>query len=542
MPAYKAEKTLAQTVAAIPKECIDEMILVDDASPDTTVEVARSLGIDVVIQHPENRGYGGNQKTCYETALSRGADIVVMVHPDYQYDPMFIPELCEPIARGEADAVFGSRMINARNALEGGMPYWKFIPNIVLTKIENVILGLRLSEYHSGFRAYSRKTLETVPFKQCHDDFVFDSEIIVQMRIANLLIKETPISTRYFPEASTISFLRSCRYGFAILGLLGQYLLFRWNIFSYSKFIMFANVFTPCPLCGSQAPQLKYVRKEHIQSPVAPYTITEHSQGLTQTLYHCQVCDEVFTTDRVAPAELQKTYTDQEIDFAYLAEEKGRRKTARALLKHLNLIAPNKGTLVDVGSGYGFFLDEARIDGWQVEGIELGEASTKHARAYGLEIKQGSWHVLTEYPDESIDIITVFDVIEHLDDPNGFVCLAHSKLKQGGHLVITAPRRSSFFARFAGERWHAFLPSHLHYFSDASMNYILTHNKLKPVLCRSYGRHFSLGYIISRAGEYGVGKILSKLMNPIATHIIVPINLFDEFEMYAQKTTSSREL
>lgn len=540
MPAYKAEKTLEQTVAAIPKDCVDEMILVDDASPDKTVEVAKNLGIDVVIQHPKNRGYGGNQKTCYQTALSRGADIIVMVHPDYQYDPVFIPELCEAIFKGEADAVFGSRMLVSRNALKGGMPYWKFIANIVLTKVENVILGLRLSEYHSGFRAYSRKTLQTVPFMQCHDDFVFDSEIIVQMCIARLHIKEVPISTRYFPGASTISFRRSCRYGFAILGLLGQYILFRLNLFSYSKFIMLTDTLTPCPLCASPAPQLDYGSKEQAERTVAPYTITEHSHGLTQTLYHCQTCDAVFTTDRVDSRELQRLYTDQHIDYAYLAEEKGRRKTARALLRHLSVVTSHTGMLVDVGCGYGFFLDEAKATGWQAGGIELGSASAKHARAYGLKIKQASWHALSEYANESIDVITAFDVIEHLDDPDGFVRLVSSKLKPGGYLVLTAPRRSSFFARFTGKRWHAFLPSHLHYFSDTSMKFVLTHHGLTPAVSRSYGRYFSLSYIMSRASDYGVGRILLKICDPVSKYIIVPINLFDEFEIYAQKITSSR--
>ncbi len=537
MPAYKAEKTLAQTIAAIPKDCVDEIILVDDASPDKTVAVAKELGIDVVIRHPKNRGYGGNQKTCYQTALARGADIVVMVHPDYQYDPIFIPHLVEPIARGAADAVFGSRMIEPRNALRGGMPYWKFVANVGLTLIENVILGLHLSEYHSGFRAYSRKALLTVPFSQCHDDFVFDSEIIVQMRIADLKIAETPISTRYFPEASTISFMRSCRYGFAILWLLGQYIVSRLHLYTFLKFTMLTDRTTPCPLCASEAPQLDYV-PEAKGGAAKAYTISEHSHGLSQTLYHCQVCDHVFTTDRTDPTELEQLYTDQGVDAAYIAEEKGRRATARRILRQLAELVPHQGTLVDVGSGYGFFLDEAQKAGWQVRGIELGSASVTHARTYGLTIAQASWHVLTDTPDASIDVITAFDVIEHLDDPKGFVALVTKKLVPGGYLVLTNPRYSSFFARVTGKRWHAFLPSHLHYFTDASMRFVLTEQSLTTKVSRHYWRYFSLGYIFSRASDYGIGRLLRKICTPLLS-IVVPISVFDEFELYAKKSTSS---
>jgi len=539
LPAYKAEKTLAQTIAAIPKDCIDEMILVDDASPDRTVEVAQALGIDVVIRHPKNRGYGGNQKTCYQTALARGADIVVMVHPDYQYDPVFIPQFCEPLVRDEADAVFGSRMLIPKNALKGGMPYWKFLANIVLTFIENAVLGLRLSEYHSGFRAYSRKTLMTVPFMLCPDDFVFDSEIIVQMRTANLKIQEIPISTRYFPEASSISFRRSCQYGFAILKVLAQYVLFRFNLFSYEKFISFTAIFSSCPVCQSQAPQMDYGPQKGIHKSEKSYTITERSQGLTQTLFYCQNCDLVFTTDRTDPSAVQTLYEEQGLDHAYLAGEVGRRKTARVLLQRLLLLLPKKGVLVDVGSGYGFFLDEAKKAGWQTHGIELGTASATYARGYGLAITQASWHALSTYPDASIDAITALDILEHLDDPDGFLKLAAAKLKPDGCLLITAPNRSSFFAKLTGKRWHAYLPSHLSYFSTRAMQLILERHGLSIAVSRSYGRYFSLEYVLTRACEYGISERIVKIVGPLVRPLIVPINLGDEFELYIQKKTTS---
>src|SRR3989344_3250127 len=224
LPAYNAAKTLKITLDAIPPNIIDDIILVDDASQDNTVEIGKNLGLKTYV-HSKNLGYGGKQKTCYKEALKLGADIAVMVHPDFQYDPVFIPDMIRPIANGECDAVFGSRMKIKQNALKGGMPYWKFVANIFLTKIENMILCMNLTEYHSGFRAYSKTVLETLPIELNSDDFVFDTEIIVQMKIAKMKIKEIPISTRYFPEASMIGFAKSIAYGLSILKVLVKYIL-----------------------------------------------------------------------------------------------------------------------------------------------------------------------------------------------------------------------------------------------------------------------------------------------------------------------------
>ncbi len=221
MPAYNAEKTLERTLADLPMEWVDDIVVVDDASRDRTVEIARRLGLHVVV-HPKNRGYGGNQKTCYREALARGADIAVMVHPDHQYDPKSVPALVAPLLRGECDAVFGSRMLGGR-PLEGGMPKWKYLANIGLTAVANATFYVFLSEYHSGLRAYSRRFLESVNLEANSDDFVFDTEIIAQGVWQGLRIQEIPIQTRYFPEASQIGFRRSVRYGFAVLSVLMRY-------------------------------------------------------------------------------------------------------------------------------------------------------------------------------------------------------------------------------------------------------------------------------------------------------------------------------
>ena len=234
LPAYNAAQTLARTVADIPREIVSEIILVDDRSQDDTVKIAKSLGL-IVYEHKKNSGYGANQKTCYEKALERGADIVVMVHPDYQYDPKIIPHLIEPIQRGEADAVFGSRMMKG-GALEGGMPMWKHNANILLTAFENVMLGTYLTEYHSGFRAYSAKLLKTVNYKANSNGFIFDTEIIVQILANRLKIDEVPIRTRYFEEASSIRLWPSILYGLGIIRVMGSYYLQERGILKNKKF------------------------------------------------------------------------------------------------------------------------------------------------------------------------------------------------------------------------------------------------------------------------------------------------------------------
>jgi len=227
MPAYNAAQTVERTYADIPKDLVDEVILVDDASRDETVRVARDLGINVFV-HPRNRGYGGNQKTCYTQALNLGADIVVMLHPDYQYDPKRMPALVEPILRGEADMVLGSRLMDGK-AVEGGMPAYKYLSNRFLTATENVILRQRLTEMHTGYRAYTRRLLTTIPFMRNSENFVFDSEVIVQSVAFGFRIAEIGVPSKYADDSSNISFANSVVYGLQTLDTLRKLVLHRWG-------------------------------------------------------------------------------------------------------------------------------------------------------------------------------------------------------------------------------------------------------------------------------------------------------------------------
>jgi glycosyltransferase involved in cell wall biosynthesis len=228
MPAYNASRTLERTYADIPMEIVDQIILVDDVSADETVTIARQLGLHVIV-HRVNRGYGGNQKTCYDAALEAGAEVVVMLHPDYQYDATRIPALVAPILDGRADLMLGSRFLG--DPLAGGMPRWKYISNRFLTIVENRAFGLHLSEYHTGLRAYSRRLLQDIPYHLNSDDFVFDQELVAQVVAAGgLRIGEIAVPTRYFEEASSVGFRRSVVYGLSTLRVVARFLLHRTRL------------------------------------------------------------------------------------------------------------------------------------------------------------------------------------------------------------------------------------------------------------------------------------------------------------------------
>ena len=228
LPAYNAARTLERTYHEIPHDIVDEVILTDDGSRDETVRLSQRLGIFTLV-HDRNRGYGANQKTCYAAALARGADIVVMLHPDYQYSPKLVTAMASMISSGHYDVVLGSRILG-RGALAGGMPVYKYIANRFLTLFENVMLGLKLSEYHTGYRAWSRTVLERLALERCSDDFVFDNEMLAQAAFAGFAVGEISCPTRYFAEASSINFQRSVTYGLGVLRTALAFRLARWKL------------------------------------------------------------------------------------------------------------------------------------------------------------------------------------------------------------------------------------------------------------------------------------------------------------------------
>jgi glycosyltransferase involved in cell wall biosynthesis len=235
MPAYRAAKTIEMTWRALPHNIVDRVLLVDDASTDETVEVAQRLGIEVRV-HPKNMGYGANQKTCYNEALATDADIIVMVHPDYQYEPRLVTAMAAMIESGVYDAVIGSRILGG-GALKGGMPMWKYIANRALTAFENLALGAKLSEYHTGYRAYSRALLEQTRWAENSNDFVFDNEMLAQIILGEFQLGEISVPTKYFDEASSIGFARSVRYGLGLLRVSVTGALHRFRIFRHEKYL-----------------------------------------------------------------------------------------------------------------------------------------------------------------------------------------------------------------------------------------------------------------------------------------------------------------
>ena len=235
LPAYKAAETLEATYKEIPFNIVDEVVLVDDCSPDATIEVAKNLGIQHIIQHERNRGYGGNQKSCYDKALSLGADIVVMLHPDYQYDPRLIESMCYLIANGVYPVVLGSRILG-KGALKGGMPKYKYFFNRCLTAFQNWIMNQKLAEYHTGYRAFSREVLEKINYHANSDDFVFDNQMLAQIFYAGFEVAEITCPTKYFPEASSINFRRSTKYGLGVILTSLCYRLQKWHLGNFGIF------------------------------------------------------------------------------------------------------------------------------------------------------------------------------------------------------------------------------------------------------------------------------------------------------------------
>lgn len=229
LPAYNAARTLQQTYAEIPFDIVDEVILTDDHSADNTVALGEQLGIQHIIVHKKNRGYGGNQKSCYQRALALEADIIVMLHPDYQYTPKLIPSMVYLIANNIYDVVLGSRILN-KGARKGGMPFYKYVSNRVLTLFQNILMGQKLSEYHTGYRAFSRKALESIAYDSNSEDFIFDNQMLAQLCFANMEIGEVSCPTKYFPEASSINFKRSVVYGLGVIGVSVTYFLHRRGI------------------------------------------------------------------------------------------------------------------------------------------------------------------------------------------------------------------------------------------------------------------------------------------------------------------------
>ncbi|MGZ4204151.1 MAG: bifunctional glycosyltransferase/class I SAM-dependent methyltransferase [Actinomycetota bacterium] len=522
LPAYRAEHTLEKTVAEIPAGVADELILVDDASPDGTVRVARELGIRVHIHH-ENRGYGGNQKTCYKEALESGADIVVMLHPDYQYDPKAVPLLIAPILAGDADMTFGSRFAGLGDPLRGGMPLYRFIGNRVITTLENWMLGSRFTDMHSGLRAYTRECLLSLPFLNYSDDFVFDSQFIVDAVTSGLRVVEVPIITRYTKESSSISVTPSLRYIFGSLGYCADRARERGTrgrrnpvtIKQSRRGRMLGSGRareSTCLLCGSREMMLIYPANATGEVPVSEFACTTGALAQHDDIVQCPRCGLVSAVPTLEPEEIIDNY-EQVVDDQYLREEESRRELFSWFVKGLERYVTLGRRLLEIGANMGLFLSVASGAGWEARGIEPSRWAVEEGiRRFGVDLTQGTIEGIAEQK-KTADVVVMLDVLEHLVDPLEGLRTIRNVIEDEGLLVLSTVNLDGLHARVRGERWPWFIRSHLHYFGPETLQAMLQRAGFRMIEWAIVPRSFHLSYITYRAGSShsALGRVAQKV-------------------------------
>jgi 2-polyprenyl-3-methyl-5-hydroxy-6-metoxy-1,4-benzoquinol methylase len=507
LPAYRAEQTLERTVADIPPGIADEVILVDDASPDNTVEIARDLGIRVFV-HAQNRGYGGNQKTCYVQALEDAADVIVLLHPDYQYDPKAVPLLIAPILAGYADMTFGSRFAGQGDPLGGGMPLYRFLGNRVTTTLENAMLGSRFTDMHSGLRAYTRQCLLSLPFLRYTDDFSFDSQMLVDAATSGQRVVEVPIPTRYSLDSSSIDVGRSLKYvaesvtyaagRSAKRGRRGRRSPASWDEPRPGPLLDGdRRVELPCALCGRTEQRLVY--PANVTGAVLPAEFSCTSGALTQhdDIVQCTACGMVSSVPTLHADAIRETY-EQVVDDDYLSEETGRRELFDWVLRSLGGYPLAGQRLLEVGSNMGLFLDVAGKAGWNAVGFEPSRWAVEVGRKrFGVDLREGTLEQLTE-PPGSFDAIVMLDVLEHLVDPLDALRRLREPLVEEGILTLSTVNLSSIHARLRKDRWPWFIRPHLHYFSPETLHAMLQAAGFRLVEWTVVPRSFHVSYVANR--------------------------------------------
>jgi 2-polyprenyl-3-methyl-5-hydroxy-6-metoxy-1,4-benzoquinol methylase len=506
MPAYRAAETLARTVADIPPGVSDAIILVDDASPDNTVELARELGITVFV-HPENRGYGGNQKTCYTRALEEGAGVVVLLHPDYQYDPKTVPLLIAPIVAGHADMTFGSRFAGLGDPRGGGMPLYRFVGNRVTTTLENFMLGSRFTDMHSGLRAYTRECLLSLPFLRYTDDFSFDSQLLVDAVTSGQRVVEVPIPTRYAEESSSISIGRSLRYVGHTLAYCARQAAARGRRGRRSPLARAKEHEAPrasgptiaqrCVACGSEELVLVYPANASGEALPAEYTCTSGALSQHDDILECPHCGMVSSRPTLAGEEILGRYADV-VDETYLGEEEGRRELFDWVLGVMAGYPVRGKRLLEIGSNVGLFLDTARRAGWEARGIEPSKWAVETGRErFGVDLEQKPLEELDD-PPGSADAVVLLDVLEHFVDPREALRQLRPLLDDEGLLTLSTVNLDGLHARTRGEKWPWFIRPHLHYFTPQTLDALLTNAGFRMVEWSLVPRSFHLSYVANR--------------------------------------------
>ncbi|HEY7874774.1 MAG TPA: bifunctional glycosyltransferase/class I SAM-dependent methyltransferase, partial [Actinomycetota bacterium] len=467
MPAFRAGQTLAKTVADIPEGVADQLILVDDASPDNTVELARSLGIKVYV-HPRNRGYGGNQKTCYTMALEEDAEVVVMLHPDYQYEPKAVPLLIAPILAGDADMTFGSRFAGLSDPRAGGMPLYRYIGNRVTTMLQNWMLGSRFTEMHSGMRAYTRDCLLSMPFLRYSDDFLFDEQFMVDAVTSGQRVVEVPIPTRYTKESSSISVIRSIKYVARGVAYCARQSAARGR--RGRKWPVTAREPAPAPSLGGG----KKLARDCVLCGGSAHTQVEDASLPYPTLAQCDSCGLVASLREEGAPEVVKDYPPI-VDETFLARETARREAFDWIARQMSGFVVEGRRLVEAGTRAGLFLDVARRWGWDGRGVDAPAWSIEMARErFGVDVQDVTLQELKEDP-HSIDAVAFLDVLDRIDDPRAAVERAHELLGERGILVVL----SSLLP--ADGKPHAAMGARRHYFSTQTLQALLMRSDYRVV-------------------------------------------------------------
>ena len=508
LPAYRAERTLAKTVADIPAGDADELILVDDASPDRTADVARELGIRRVYVHPANRGYGANQKTCYTKALDDGADVVVLLHPDYQYDPKAVPRLIQPILAGEADMTFGSRFADGGDPRAGGMPAYRYYGNRITTALENAMLGSRFTDLHSGMRAYTREFLLSLPFLRYSDDFDFDSQLIVDGATGGRRILEVAIPTRYTSESSSIGIARSLRYvgmtlahattRAAARGKGGRRWPPAWRETRQGPLLGDGSpVRRECVLCGGRRQALVYPRTSGDAVEPSEFRCTSDALARHDDIIQCRECGMVSSVPPLGPEQVLETYT-RVVDETYLVEEQGRRELFGWILDSIASYHLPGRRLLELGAHVGLFLDEAARHGWEATGFEPSAWAVEEGRRrFGVDLRPGAVEDVPAAAGPAASVV-LLDVLEHVVDPVAALGRLRDVVHAEGLLTLTTINVAGAHARVRKDDWPWFIRPHLHYFSPETLDATLRKARFRPVEFARVPRAFHLSYLAGR--------------------------------------------
>jgi SAM-dependent methyltransferase len=525
LPAYHAARTLERTVAAIPEGVADELILVDDASSDETAEIARRLGLRVHV-HDANRGYGGNQKSCYRLALDQGADIVVLLHPDYQYEPKAVPLLIAPILAGEADMTFGSRFAGMGDPIGGGMPMYRFVGNRITTVAQNLLLGTRFTDMHSGMRAYTRRALLSLPFLGYPEGFSFDAALLVDAVTTGLRVVEVPIPTRYTKESSSISISRSLRYvldgtrysaqAFATHGRRGRRYLPTWNKRSAAIAVSDANP-GACEICGGTDLRPAYGATTRRPPALAEFVCTSEALRIHDDIVRCARCGALLSRPVRSADELLHFYEETE-DPLYLQEEDARRATFAKLLRWIEGYHVGGRRLFEVGSNAGLFLAVASAHDWNASGTEPSTWAVEEGRRrFGVNLDVGAAET-AQLPEGSVDVLAMFEVLDHVADPAAVLSRLRPTLAPEGLLAGSVTDHDGAHGRLARGSWPWFIRAHRTYLNAITMGVLLRRTGFELVSWRAVPASIHLSYLAERArelGPTGALTVLSRRVDPL---------------------------